>query len=128
MYVKPNRDTDMAKAKQTKPFNPAVRATADADAAARAKRPDPGAEDPQAYYTKPLETWRLCELQDALGTARTAEVLGTTPGNVRMLRHRGVAALERMQALQAAVRADETNCRNALVTLYSTGAFRRRAT
>lgn len=101
MYVKPNRNTEM-----TKPSEPI---------------------DPTTYYTKPLETWSFRELQDALGTDRTAEVLATTPGNVRMLRHRGTATIERMQALQAAVRADEQHCRNTLVTTYATGAFRRRA-
>lgn len=83
--------------------------------------------DATVYYTKPLETWTFRELQDALGTTRTAEVLATTAGNVRMLRHRGTATLERMQALQEAVRGDEPACRSALVTLNSTGAFRRRA-
>lgn len=83
--------------------------------------------DATVYYTKPLETWTFKELQDSLGTARTAAILGTTAGNVRMLRHRGTATLERMQALQAYVRENEEACRNALVTLYSTGAFRRRA-
>lgn len=83
--------------------------------------------DPTVYYTKPLETWTFRELQDALGTARTADLLETTAGNVRMLRHRGTATLERMQALQAAVRLTEDECRKALVTIYSTDAFRRRA-
>lgn len=103
---------------------------------AKAKQtPDPPATtaeppvDPVSFYTKPLETWTFRELQDALGTARVASELNTTPGNVRMLRHRGTATLERMQLLQAAVLAvGEETCRKALVTLYSTGAFRRRST
>lgn len=86
-----------------------------------------GMTDPTVYYTKPLETWSFRELQDALGTRKVADVLGTTPGNVRMLRHREAATIERMQALQAAIREDEQTYRNTLVTMYATGAFRRRA-
>jgi hypothetical protein len=87
--------------------------------------PTPAATDPTIYYTKPLETWTFEELQDALGTERTAEILGTTRGNVRMLKHRGSASLPRMQALQQAVRANEETCRRDLVTIRATGAFRR---
>lgn len=104
----------------------AVRQAKTALTAAAADRGTPAA-DPLVYYDKPLETWTFRELHDALGTARTAEILKTTAGNVRMLRHRGTATLERMQSLQNAVRANEQDCRNALVTIYASGAFRRRA-
>lgn len=75
----------------------------------------------------PLATWTFRELQDALGTDKVAEVLGTTSGNVRMLRHRKAATIKRMQALQAAIREDEQAYRETLCTMYATGAFRRRA-
>lgn len=76
------------------------------------------------YYTKPLETWTFRELQDALGKERVAELLGTSLGNVRMLRKRNTVSLERMQILQAAVREDETAVRAQMVTIHTTGAFR----
>lgn len=75
----------------------------------------------------PLAAWTFRELQDALGTHKVAQVLETTPGNVRMLRHREAATIERMQALQAAIREDEQTYRDTLCTMYATGAFRRRA-
>lgn len=86
------------------------------------------ADNATDYYTKPVETWTLRELQDALGINRCAEILETTPGNIRMLRMRGAATIERMQALQAAVLENEQYYRNTLVTIYATGAFRRNAT
>lgn len=81
-------------------------------------------QPPQDYYTKPLETWTFRELQDALGKDRVAELLDTSLGNVRMLRKRNTASLERMQILQAAVREDEQNIRAQMVTIHTTGAFR----
>lgn len=75
----------------------------------------------------PLPTWTLRELIDALGNQTVAEIWGVTDNNARQVRYRGTASLERMQALQAAVRADEIKYREALVTIYTTGAFRRQA-
>ena len=113
--------------KVKRPKKPAKRVSA-SRAKKRAANVDVSNEfDPTVYYTKPLETWTFRELHDALGTDRTAWALKTSPGNVRMLRHRGTATVERMQKLQAAVRFEEKHYRNTLVTLYATGAFRRQA-
>lgn len=75
----------------------------------------------------PIPTWSLRELIDALGNQTVADIWGVTDNNARQVRYRGTASLERMQALQAAVRADETKYREALVTIYTTGAFRRQS-
>lgn len=85
------------------------------------------AVEPTVYYTKPLETWTFAELQDALGSATVAELLGLSRDYVRMLRKRGTANLERMKLLQDAVRADETEFRKTLVTIRATGSFQPRA-
>lgn len=103
MYAKPNRDMKMTEQTETV------------------------AIDPTVYYTKPLETWSLRELYDALGCQAVAQVWGVTTNNARQVRFRGRATIERMQALQAAVRLDEQHYRNTLITLYSSDAFRRRA-
>lgn len=71
--------------------------------------------DPQTYLTKPLEQWTLRELTDALGMRTSAQVLRTPEGNVRVMRWRKTATIERMQALQAAVREDESFYRKTLV-------------
>lgn len=75
----------------------------------------------------PLATWTLKDLSAALGNQAVAELWGVTTGNARQVRYRGTASLERMQALQDAVRQDEPRYREALVTIYSTGAFRRQS-
>lgn len=75
----------------------------------------------------PLATWTLKDLSAALGNTSVADIWDVTTGNARQVRYRGTASLERMQALQDAVRKDERRYREALVTIYSTGAFRRQA-
>lgn len=75
----------------------------------------------------PLATWSLRELYDALGNAKVGVLWGVTSGNARQVRWRGTATVERMQVLQDAIRTDELRYREALVTIYSTGAFRRQA-
>lgn len=75
----------------------------------------------------PLATWSLRELYDALGNAKVAELWGVTSGNARQVRWRGTATVERMQVLQDAIKQDEQRFREALVTIYTTGAFRRQA-
>lgn len=75
----------------------------------------------------PLATWTLQELSAALGNRAVAQLWGVTDGNARQVRWRGTATVERMQILQDEVRKSETRYREALVTIYSTGAFRRQA-
>lgn len=75
----------------------------------------------------PLATWSLRELYDALGNAKVAELWGVTSGNARQVRWRGTATVERMQVLQDAIKQGEQRYREALVTIYTTGAFRRQA-
>ncbi|QFR59581.1 hypothetical protein KEM14_gp19 [Xanthomonas virus phiXaf18] len=77
--------------------------------------------------TTPLATWAVRELCDALGVAKVAELWETTSGNARQVRWRGTATVERMQVLQDAIKQDEQRYREALVTIYTTGAFRRQA-
>lgn len=83
--------------------------------------------DPTVYYTKPLETWTVRELTDALGFDTAAGVLDITVNHLRMLRMRGSTRIERLQALQAAVAADEDKCRKALVTRYTYALARKAA-
>lgn len=79
--------------------------------------------NPSDYYTKPLETWTVRELTDALSPAATAELLGISRANLRQLTN-GYRRIntDRMRAMQEAVRADEESYRNKLVTLYATNA------
>lgn len=89
--------------------------------------PDISATSPTDYYTKPLETWTFNELSDVIGLQETAELLSTSYGNVRMLRlAKRRVSVERIQVLQEHVRGNETLYRNAMVTMRSLGAFRRR--
>lgn len=83
--------------------------------------------DPAIFYTKPLETWTFVELTDGLGNARAAELLGISPGNVRVLRNRGKANVDRMRQLHAAIAADEVELRKRLVTYYTGQQARRSA-
>jgi hypothetical protein len=75
----------------------------------------------------PLSTWSLQDLSSALGNRAVADLWGVTVGNARQVRWRGTATVERMQVLQDAIKLDEDRYREALVTIYSTGAFRRQA-
>lgn len=81
--------------------------------------------DPSVYFHKPLEAWSFEDLTDALGLARSAEVLGMTGANVRSHRWRNKANLERMQALHAAIREDEQHYRALLVTIRAGGVRKR---
>lgn len=79
---------------------------------------------PEDYLTKPLETWGVRELIAVVGTPAAARALNTTTSNVRMIRSRGRTTVERMQALQDLIRADERHYRRAATTMAATGAFR----
>lgn len=75
----------------------------------------------------PLATWSLRDLTRALGNVLVAELWDTNRNNVRQAHWRGTATVERMQVLQDAIKQDEQRYREALVTIYTTGAFRRQA-
>jgi hypothetical protein len=82
-------------------------------------------DTPDLYFDKPVEQWTLRELHDVLGTARVADLLDISQGNVRVLRYRGFTSVDRMIVLQAAVEADRDNLRTRL-TINLTGYNARR--
>ena len=86
---------------------------------------------PDTYFDKPVEEWTFRDFHDVLGTDRVALALGTSIGNVRMLRFRQSTSLQRMQALQAYMRSFPDDPLAALKaevsTLHHSGALRRRA-
>ncbi len=83
--------------------------------------------DPAEFLTKPLELWTVRDLTDALGYQLSATVVGTSKAGIAQMRHRRSATNERLQRLRDAVAANEDGYRKALVTIYSTGAFRRQS-
>lgn len=84
--------------------------------------------NPTDYYTKPLETWTVRELTDALGREEASKLLGITRNNLRQLfNKRRRTNMARMLVMQEAIRADEPTYRNKLVTLYTTGACHARS-
>ncbi|BAE72823.1 conserved hypothetical protein [Xanthomonas phage OP2] len=75
----------------------------------------------------PVPTWTVRELVDAVGIETAAQLWQISTNNARQVRHRGAASLERMQVLHAHIRTNELHYRETLVTIYSTGAFRRQS-
>lgn len=76
------------------------------------------------YRTLPLEDWTFADYRAAMGTHLVADVLKTTPGNVRMMSFRGIVNLDRMSALYAEVSANEDFYRRALVAIRSGKTYR----
>lgn len=81
----------------------------------------PATANPAEYYDKPLETWSVLDLTDAMGTKRAAEVLQCSATSVRMLRWRSRSGrgskLSRVQALLDEIRTNEDHYRRTLVTV-----------
>lgn len=75
--------------------------------------------NPDEYIHSDLENWSLRDLTFALGTSKSAELLGVRPVNIRVMRHRNTANMERMKALQDAVREDLPAIQSRLRTLYT---------
>lgn len=67
------------------------------------------------YMKLPLEQFNVRDLTDALGVAKSAELLGTTRRAVYTTRNTNCLGMTRVMRLIEAIRADEVNCRTRLV-------------
>ena len=75
--------------------------------------------------TAKLQDWNITDLTDALGIKRTMDVLGTSARVIYTIRHTNAVGYDRYVKLLDAVKADEKNCRERLVTVRMLQAARR---
>jgi hypothetical protein len=72
---------------------------------------------PVDYETKPVDTFTIAELTDALSVEASAELLSTSRRAIYTVRNTNVVSYERLMKLIKAVKADEATCRRRLVIL-----------
>lgn len=71
--------------------------------------------DPSDYFTMPPERMTVTDLTDAIGIQVAAELIGTTPRAVYVMRNKNTIHVDRLQKLVAHFRSDEKNLRERLV-------------
>ena len=81
--------------------------------------------EPLEYQTLPVEVFTVTDLTDALGVEKSAELLNTSRRAIYTIRNTNALSPERMMCLIAAVRENETNCREKLVVMRSMQQTRR---
>lgn len=74
-------------------------------------------KEPAFYRTAPLSDFTITDLTDALGVARSVEILNTSARSIYTVRHTDKVGLDRQLKLIRAVEQDEAACRERLVVL-----------
>ena len=82
---------------------------------------------PEDYFTKPLELFTVKDLTDALGIKESTSLLSVSARAIYTVRNTNQLGYERVRKLIEAVQANEDTCRKRLVILRNKQQASRRA-